>query len=270
MIKGSLVLILVSVIGVGGYAFMNYRKFDYFAMTSFTGFVLSAKTLRIIERLPDEHAKIREVLIAARDADLVRPGGQHTGYGYIYYEGVIPELMNVTGLQMAQLSKFMLRINLLLIREAPQEYLWEVFRTFSTYWFPSSTSLANMDRRALQLLWALIHFLVMSVFFVTLVIRIGQIIDSTMCGRLLERSESSMAKELSLSQLQGFAYSVAGTVVIYTALISNLVEIGDPRMRAPTDSLIIFMCFLGADLWRRWIQIRNETMAELLRYSSKK
>jgi hypothetical protein len=117
------------------------------------------------------------------------------------------------------------------------------------------------------MLWALTHFFVMSLLFLTLVVLVGGSIDSMMCRRLFGWSEGAIVQELDLAKLQGFPYSVAATVVIYTALVSSVVETGDPRYRVPTDSLIIFMCFLGSDLWRRWARLRRE-VAGHLRYSA--
>ena len=50
-------------------------------------------------------------------------------------------------------------------------------------------------------------------------------------------------------------YGLAGTIVFYTAAISCLVEVGDPRYRVPTDGLIVFMLFLGTDLRRRLVDL---------------
>jgi hypothetical protein len=148
MRKASLILICSSVILIGSYAFLNYLKFDHFGLgliTPVDSGTLSTRTARVIERLPDEYTGIREVLIKARDADLIALGGMHTGHGYISNPNVIQELTNVTGLQGPQLAKYLLRINLLLIRKAPLEYLYDVSRAFSCYWFPSSTILANLN-----------------------------------------------------------------------------------------------------------------------------
>jgi len=56
---------------------------------------------------------------------------------------------------------------------------------------------------------------------------------------------------LSFALGQGFAYFLAGTIVLYNAVVTSLTEVGDPRYRVPTEPLIIFMCFLGFYLWRQ-------------------
>src|SRR5207249_9918908 len=80
MIKASLILVNVSVILLGGYTFLNHVKFGYLGLTPMLPIALSSRTSQVIERLPDEYATVREVLIRARDADLIARGGPHTGY----------------------------------------------------------------------------------------------------------------------------------------------------------------------------------------------
>jgi hypothetical protein len=218
--------------------------------------------------LPDEYATIREALIRARDADLVAGGGPHTGYAYLSSPGVTQELAEITGLQGPQLAKYLLRINLLLIRKAPLEYLSDVSRAFSVYWFPSSTILANINSRFIQLLWAAIHFCLMGVFVLTLVVLIGGLPYMMTYKQSVARSDSTLLKELTLSQLQGYVYIFAGTIVIYTALISSFFETGDPRYRVPTDGLIALMAFLGTDLYRRSIRCAKMVFEKRQSYSA--
>jgi hypothetical protein len=253
-IKASLILICASIILIGGYALMNYYKFGYFVVSPLMPRNLSTRTARVIERLPDEYATVREALIRARDAVLVQRGSDHIGSQYIDSAGVIPELTDITGLQGPQLGKYLLRINLLLIRKAPLEYLYDVSRAFSGYWFPSSTILANMNSRFMQLLLVIIHFCLMGIFALTLVGIIGGLPYLMMYKRFAARSESALLTELTLSQLQGCVYILAGIIVMYTALISCFFETGQPRYRVPTDGLIVLMAFLGIDLYRHLIR----------------
>ena len=39
--------------------------------------------------------------------------------------------------------------------------------------------------------------------------------------------------------------------MFYTMIISCVIDIGEVRQRRATDLLIIFMCVLGAHLWRQ-------------------
>lgn len=253
-LKASLVLIGASVVLVGGYAFLHFAKFDHIGLNLIApvgSATLSTRTARVVERLPDEYAPIREALIRARDADLLRRGGPHTGYGYIANPGVIQELTSVTGLQGPDLARYLFRINLLLIREAPLQYLYDVSSAFSFYWFPSSTALANMNSRLLQMLWGFVQFCVVGIYAVTMVLVIGGLPHMLTYQRLLVGGDEALATELTLNQRQVAVYLVAGTIVMYTALLSSFLETGDPRYRVPTDGLIALMACLGTDAsWR--------------------
>jgi hypothetical protein len=257
MITGSLILICGSVVILGGYAFVNYQSFGYFGVSPKLGLTLSIKTMRFIERLPDEYTAIREALIQSRNFELVSESS-HTGYMYIWH--TIPELSKITGLQFSELSDYMLRVNLLLIKKAPLHYLEEVVLAFGPYWFPPSTAVANFNSRPVQLLWALIHFCLMSGFAFNLTVLVGAAIYIKRCNYFLPPGIKLPLSELGLIGFQGLIYGLAGTIVFYTAAISCLVEVGDPRYRVPTDSLIVFMLFLGTHLWRRLVDLSRTVL----------
>src|SRR5438132_2738169 len=128
-ITGCLILVCGSIVMVGGYSYANYRSFGHFGVTPVLGLTLSQKTFRVLERLPDEYAVVRNTLIRGRNSQVVT-SLHHSGYDYIL--ATAPELSKITGLQGAQLSDYMLRINLLLIQKAPLEYLQEVVWTFGS------------------------------------------------------------------------------------------------------------------------------------------
>jgi hypothetical protein len=254
VIKASVILICASVMLVGGYILLNYIKFDYFGLSPIMPIALSSRTARVIEQLPDEYATVREVLIRERDALLVARGSEHTGSGYLSNPDFRRELTEITGLQTPQLEKYLLHLNLLLIRKAPINYLYDVACAFSKFWFPSSTMLANMNSRFMQLLWGVIHFCLIGIFALTLVVFVGGLPYMLTYKRFLVRSDKTLLREHTSSQMQGCVYILAGTIVIYTALISSFSETGDPRYRVPTDGLIALMAFLGIDLYRRSVR----------------
>ena len=261
-IRWSLILICGSVVILGGYAFVNYRSFGYFAVSPKLGLSLSLKTVRSIERLPDEYAGIRAVLIRGRNSELVMEAS-HTGNGYIW--AMVPELTKITGLQYSELSAYMLRLNLLLIQKAPLEYLREVVWAFGTYWFPSATTLANFNSRTLQFLWGALHFLLIGGFAFNLIILVGAACFIRKSKEFIKVHGKTLGSKLRLIDSQALMYGLAGTIVIYTAAISCLVEGGDPRYRVPTDSLVVFMLFLGTHLWRHLIDLSRTVMTEFQR-----
>ena len=247
VIKGCLILVCGSIVITAGYAFVNYRSVGYFGATPQLGFALTQKTLRVVERLPDKYASIRETLIRARNSELVS-GPDHTGSSYI--DGTIAELTKVTGLDRVQLSNTLLRINLLLIQKAPFHYLREVVWAFGSYWFPASGQLANLNSRFIQFGWAVIHFFLIGSFAFNLILLIGATVYVRRCARLLLPSNRLPVNEIRSLYFPALMYALAGTIVFYTAAISCLIQDGTPRYRIPTDGLIVFMLFLGTHLWR--------------------
>src|SRR5262249_28876060 len=118
-----------------------------------------------------------------------------------------------------------------------------------------SNNLANMNSRSLQLLWAVMHFCLIGAFGVNLVLLFGAI-TFIKCGkRLVRQANNALVSKLKLIHLQGLIYGLAGTIVFYTAIISCLIEVGNSRYRVPTDSLIVFMLFLGTVLWKHLVDL---------------
>ena len=59
--------------------------------------------------------------------------------------GVRSQLEAASGLSKPELSSYLLKMNIGLIRRAPVEYLQEVAQSMSIYWFPAAGPLANLD-----------------------------------------------------------------------------------------------------------------------------
>jgi hypothetical protein len=245
--RAAAVLTVGSAILLGGMSYVNDVKFNYFGIVPSIGFHLCTKTMSFVERLPDEYAPVREIFIRERDAELVKRGSVHTGSQTIW--SVRSELSAVTGLSKAELSRYLLRMNLRLIRIAPIEYLQEVARSMAVYWFPPATPLASMHSSLLRWAWATLHAVLFAFFFLQLVVLAG--VGAFEASRRLAGAARREAVPWSGANLvQASAYALAGSIVIYTTLITCAIDIGDPRQRRPTDVLVIFMCFLGAHLWR--------------------
>ena len=259
-VSASLLLVFGSILVLGGYSYVSYRSVGYFGVARpQLGQHLTQKTFRVLERLPDEYADVRETLIKARNFQVTN-AQHHTGYDYIL--ATIPELTRVTGLQKAELSEYLLRLNLVLIQKAPLEYLQEVAWAFGSYWFPSSEQLANMNSLFLQFVWAAVHFFLIGGFFLNLLLLVGAAIYIKMCVRSLP-SDDQVLPKLEGVQLSGFTYGMAGTIVIYTAAITCLIQEGLPRYRLPTDALIVFMFFLGAHLWYRLLDLSRIALCDI-------
>ncbi|MCZ6673739.1 MAG: hypothetical protein O7C75_12475 [Verrucomicrobia bacterium] len=244
-----------STIFIGGLIWHNYSNFNYSKLTPFFGYGLSSKTARFLERLPDEYTEVRETLIRNRDRERVtyrtawlrRPwhNSSHNGLYYIWLAR--PELRKITNLSNLELSDYMLRLNLLLIRKAPLQYLREVVVALPTYWLPITTDLSNFNSKTLQLLWAGIHFVVMVLFFSIVPILLGSgLFLFKLPVSLREKFRSRMAMNTPLFLLSSL---LAFAIIGYTMLISVAADVGNPRHRVPTDLLIFFVIALGIHCW---------------------
>ena len=151
----------------------------------------------------------------------------------------------------AELSGYVLRANLALIRQAPLITRQEVIWAFGSYWFPSAGVLANMGSRALQFCWVALHFLLMSAAWLNLILLVGVV---PFVARLRRHAALANVETVRRLESQALVYVVALAIVAYTAGISCLVEVGDPRYRTPTDGLIVSMLFVGWHIWRSLIK----------------
>lgn len=244
--RASAVLVAGSLLILGAVSWVNYNRFGYFGVIPSIGFHLSTKTMPFVERLPEEYAPVREILIRERDALLIKRGGSHTGTQAIW--GVRSDLARMTGLSMPQLSSYLLKMNLRLIRTAPVEYLQEVARSMSVYWFPAAGPLANMNSSVLRWLWALIHVALVAFLFLQLAVVTG-VAAGSVAARVGQAARRSTPL-FSATRVQALSFMVAAVIVFYTMILSCALDIGEPRQRRSTDVLVVFLCFLGAHVWK--------------------
>lgn len=245
-LRSSLVVLGGFGLIVGGTVFYNLVYFDYVGLTPFTGFTLTTKTAAFVERLPDEHAVAREALIAARNADLTAPGSTHTAASYIWRAR--DPLSRATGLEGVALSKYLVKINLLLIREAPLAYSHDVFVTTARLWAPSSgQGLASGGARLFQAAWAFLDLFITAVFATQVVLVLGASV--LIYGRrFVAGHPPGGGPELTKIKIRTLGYLLALAAVFYTVLICGLFGPGLPRYRAPLAPLILYLSFLGLQI----------------------
>ena len=242
--RATAAILIGAALLLGGLSYTNYQRFGFFRVTPSAGFHFSTKMMSFVERLPDEYAEVREILVRERDAQLVKRGGPHSGTQTIW--SARPELSEATGLSYPELSDFLIRMNLTLIRKAPVEYLQEVARSMAGYWFPPADTLAGLNSTVARWLWAIVHGLVVAVFFLQVAVFGGvSVFDAS--NRIAGSPHAS--PRLITTPTQSIAYLLAGAIVLYTMVLSCAIDIGEVRQRRPTDALIVFMCFLGACVW---------------------
>lgn len=233
-------IFLASCIVLGGFSLYNLQHFNYFGISPMLGFNLSTKTVRVIERLPNEYENIRDLLIDSRNRALIENNSSHTGVMFIWQ--TIPDLQRLTGLDKVDLSNYMLRLNLLLIRQAPLEYIVEVTKSLSTYWLPSSTDISNFNSRRIQLIWVIVHFVVIAVFFTVTILIFSLLI---LIWQFPKKIKSQISNHIMTFSHLFLPFIISISIIVYTMLISTMVEVGNPRYRTPTDLLIFFTLTIG-------------------------
>ena len=235
-----LTVFMIPLLILGACYIYNYNKFGFAGLVPSFGIHLSTKTARVVERLPDEYGEIREILVNNRDTILVEHHGRHTGENYIWR--AIPELQAATGLDKPELSNYLVRLNLVLIKEAPLHYLKDVLSAMTLYWFPSTTSRSNFGSRSLQMIWSIEHFLITLVFFLIVLLSVALLFARWFLPGEIRRSTFPKLETAS-SRLPLFVFPL--TIIVYAMLVSTLFEAGHQRYRTPTDLLIFFFTILG-------------------------
>lgn len=236
-----LAVFIIPVLIIGGYCAYNNSKFGYAGLTPSLGLHLSTKTEGVIERLPDEYAEVREVLIRHRNNALVERSSEHTGKK-VYIWHARPELEQMTGMDKPELSNYMLKLNLILIKRAPIQYMLDVASAATRFWFPSTTPHSNFHSRAMQLIWSLLHFIVISIFFLVAITMAGL---GVMRWLLPRETRSKFFPRIKGSDILLPSLVIPFSVVIYTMLVSTMFDGGHQRYRTPTDLLILFLTVLG-------------------------
>lgn len=232
---------------IGGYSFLNYSKFGYFGLTYMVGYNLCTKTAPFLEDLPEQYSNIKEFLIETRNGELIELGSSHTGRQYIWAIGTnkIEEKLNMST---SDAGKYMLKLNLTLIKKSPVSYMQQVAEAMVRYWFPASNELANMNSKVLQLIWMLIHFIIITLFFLqlTIILSIGIF---TLSSIYYKRSMRFIKISKNNSNLL-LAYLITTSMIFYTFFVTCLADVGSPRQRGG-DALIYFGVILGLSIVKK-------------------
>jgi hypothetical protein len=177
----------------------------------------------------------------------------------MYIWSAIPELHKATGMDLAQLSRYMQRLNLGLIAAAPLEYVLELFRASNSYWFPAVTIVAGMHSKALLMGWSVLHFGFVGIFVIQAYLATGAMALAGARWRL--RKKVSLIDALGFTPAGMLAYTLGGTIVIYTMAVSVVVESGVSRVRTPADIFMVLMIPIGLRAWRQMVTQGDVTTA---------
>lgn len=248
---GAVGMALGWAVTIGALMVHNYRSFDYLGITPFFGYNMSTRTVPFIERLPDEYAEIRGILINHRNRcyeELSEP--------YMFIWKSIDDLEKATGLDRTKLSKLMLKLNILLIKKAPLSYVQEVAFSMARYWLPASSKMSHFESRKIQLLWTATHFGIVAIFFLLCLAVIGLAIVALRIRRPYAVRFFDDDTVL-MYRLRWLFVGMLFGLIFYNLLVSTLFEVGSPRYRQPTDLFMLAMIAISAELlWR--FRIRSD------------
>lgn len=252
-LRSVLPFLLVSLIGIGAYVAFNYRTFKFPGIAYYSGITSTAKTVTMLEEIPDSDAGIREILIRHRDTNLVE-GESHTAVNYIF--DALPELEAYTGLSQPELSAKLNDLNLQMILRDPLNYLLSVGKALSVFLMPSATNQSIFGSQILQFLWTAIHFAALALFLLMLISLFGVVI----LAFLLEKcSRTALCRRINSHLILATILVVCVLTMVYVTTVSVLLSAGDPRYHVPTAPLALFaiMVFIQflADLRRKRITL---------------
>lgn len=245
-LRGALALSCLAVLVLGGTVAWNATRFGFFGTSPMLGKTLSHKTVRVVERLPDEYAGARAVLLRHRDAALLDPATGHLGLAYIFR--AIPDLEAETGLQGAELSAYLVRLNLALIRRAPMDYVDEVLRSAVWYWAPGVTDRSGFGSGALKAGFNALRAGVLVAFGLTVVLLAG---PSVLLARVARRSTTGwhgggMPEPLARMLL---AMSCMLGAILCSCAVSTTLTAAVYRLRIPFDLPILAFACMGPAVW---------------------
>lgn len=223
--RSALLLAAPTVVIVGALVLVNAVRFDVPGTTNLLPYHLSAKTALFVEELPPTEEPARSILLARRDQLLVEDP-EHSAAAFAFDSR--EALADATGRSGPDLDREVLRLDLLLLRENPLAYTQAVVQASARFVQVDPQEASAGGHAPLAWLWALVHLgLVAGAALVLLVVP----------GLALARGVSHRAAVIG-----GLAVAVAA----YNGLVSVLLETGHPRLRAPSDPLIVLLLVAGA------------------------
>lgn len=241
---------------VGQVAWHNFYHYGYFSITPLTGLNLTQKTARVLERLPEEYAPIRKVLIHYRDQSLLSE--PHQVYNYIW-KVPMEELQPIEGMSFAEMSSYYTRLNLLLIAKAPLIYLQEVGYSLVNYFGPVNNHISDFGLTTLKIAWSALHYLTLLVLLISFLILGGAFLF--WLGLPKEHKRALASRLDTADQLRWSLLLLALLAFAYNTGITVLVEMGYPWTRLSVEGMLLILCVLGVDYWlrlrpvlRRWVQ----------------
>lgn len=243
-LRSVLPLLLASLLGIGAYVTFNYLTFQFPGIAYYSGITSTAKTVTMLEEIPDSDAAIREILIRHRNTNLVE-GDSHTAVNYIF--DALPELQALTQLSQPELSAKLNRLNLHMIIRDPLNYLVSVGRALAVFLMPSATTQSIFGSQPLQILWTGLHFVALALFLLLLVGLFGGLLLAFLLDK---RSQAALRRRINARFVPASLLLVGALTMLYVTIVSILLSAGDPRYHFPAAplalfSILVFLHFLA-------------------------
>lgn len=218
---------------IGALVGVHGVRFGEVSLTPLTGWYLGSRTSGYVERLPERFEPARSILVAERDRQLLL-GGEVDAPNYSF--AVREELEQALGMNRSELDRYMLELNLYLLVRHPFEYQAAVTESIANYLAVDSQP--AVSRLPVPVAWtvAVLHLGVAVAFLVQLMVVPGL----ALVGRL-RRYDAAV-----------WAYSMA--VPFSVMLVSVMTETGTPRLRTPTEPLLVAALILG---WSAIVGLRS-------------
>jgi hypothetical protein len=233
----------------------NGLKFNYWRPSTFAGYGLCLKTKAFLERLPASDGAVRQVLIDARNADLIQENSAHTAGSYIFRSGTLERLQEITGLDEMALSDYLARINLSLIGRAPSFYLSDVARSAAAFWFSSCGLQAMFGSPFLQGCWFVLGTALAAVFWfqLPLAVALAALSKNKVFSTVLRPVLAPFSSPVPVAAV---VYWSALGIVLYATVVVAFLGSAEPRMRRAVEPLIILVCFIAINEMRKWWCLR--------------
>lgn len=222
-------LVLPAALGVGLLVGIHAVRFDHVGLTPLTGWYLGSRTSGYVERLPERYEPARRILVAERDRQLLLDGEVDAPN---YSFAVRDELEQALGMDRDELDDRMLEMNLYLITRHPFEYQAAVSRSVLRYTDLDSQPGVSQLPTAVAWASALVHLGLLAAFAVQLCVVPGLALVRRWRGR----------------PWATWSYGLAVSAAVM--VVSVMTETGTPRLRTPTEPLLVTVLVLGwSALW---------------------
>ncbi len=235
-VRSSGLLVAGSVVLIGGMIVLNAARFGYVGFSPLLGWNLSTKTAGFVEHLPDDEPA-KPILLQARNEALAE---NPKGMAQMYVWPVMRDLQEELHMDRAEISNHMLMLNLRLIALHPGQYLASVATASASYILPSTggevADYGPSTTRDFPPAFLVAHFGFVLAFFVQLV---------GVTGLFLARRIGASVKGPFSVRAAISTWCISLSLVVYTAMVSVTTDVGYPRVRIPTDPLILLLTFGG-------------------------